>query len=67
MQIRTYPYTAWVINQMNKPKRVTFIGPIGLPGKYDPGDVASRRKKAYALKDIYPTREAALEAIASKG
>jgi hypothetical protein len=59
VQIRTYPYRAWVLNQLNKPKRVLFTEANNLPSRYDQGDL-TKKGKVYALADIFPSKEAAL-------
>ena len=59
MEIRTYPYDAWVLNQHGLPKKVRLYGPTGLPGKGDTGDMA-KKGKVYLLADLYPSKETAL-------
>lgn len=58
MEIRTYPYRAWVLNQMGKPKRVTFVEAANLPSRKDAGDV-TRKGKIYALASIFSSKEEA--------
>ena len=59
MELRTYPYDAWVLNQHGLPKKVRLYGPTGLPGKGDTGDMA-KKGKVYLLADLYPSKETAL-------
>lgn len=56
MEIRTYPYRAWVLNQMGKPKSVLFVERAGLPSRRDLGDVTNKGK-IYPIDKIFPTKE----------
>lgn len=58
MEIRTYPYNGWVLNQLNVPKRVRFGGAGGVPGITDVSDVTLAGKH-YHLSAIFPTKAAA--------
>jgi hypothetical protein len=65
MKIRAYPYTAWVLNQLDQPKRVKFYEAASSPGRFNLGDVA-KKGKVYLLCEIFPTKEAALLAAQTK-
>lgn len=58
MEIRAYPYRAWVLNQMGKPKQVTFVEAAGMPSRKDAGDVTSKGK-TYPLTSIFASKEEA--------
>lgn len=65
MEIRKYPYRAYVINQMGKPKSVLFVRASGLPSRYDQGDVTNKGK-TYPLDHIFRTKEDATKAVAKR-
>ena len=62
MTDRTYPYTGWVLQPSFKPVEVTFVKEyrsMGSMGKHY-GD-ASQSGKVFAARDIFPTKEAAIQ------
>ena len=66
MEIRTYPYRAWVLNQNNIPKRVEFVERTDSISHIDHGDT-TRKGRRYAKEDIFYTKEAAeAKAIAKR-